>query len=289
MRKMPLMPPGLIWLASFPKSGNTWLRILLANLLAGEDDPVDINALPIFGGFASSRAAFEEVTLLDSGLLSHEEVDVLRPSVCELLAKETNGPYWVKVHDAYTQTAQGEPILGRGVARAAIYIVRDPRDVAVSLAYFFNIPLDKSISLLNAPDSAIQAGKLNLPPQLRQKLLGWSGHVSSWLEQRDIPTYLLRYEDLNAVPMESFRAVLDFLGWSADPDEINCAVSHSTFSKLQDQERIKGFKEHPSKGEAPFFRTGKVGSWRNHLTEAQVKAIEQVNSRLMVQLGYLPS
>jgi hypothetical protein len=76
-----------IWLASYPKSGNTWLRMLVANLSAKDDQPVDINDLPERGGIASARGPFDHLLLIDSGLLTHDEVDCLRPRVYEQLAR----------------------------------------------------------------------------------------------------------------------------------------------------------------------------------------------------------
>ena len=76
-----------IWLASYPKSGNTWLRMLVANLSAKDDKPVDINDLPERGGIASARGPFDHLMLIDSGLLTHDEIDALRPRVYEALAR----------------------------------------------------------------------------------------------------------------------------------------------------------------------------------------------------------
>ena len=75
-----------IWLASYPKSGNTWLRMLLANL-SSKDTPADINDLPERGGIASARGPFDHLTLIDSGLLTFDEIDALRPRVYEELAR----------------------------------------------------------------------------------------------------------------------------------------------------------------------------------------------------------
>ena len=147
-------PRGIVWLASFPKSGNTWFRILLANLTAGKSGPSDINNLDESGGIAGSRDEFEAATMLDSGLLSHDDIDRLRPRVYEAIAAETSEQRWIKVHDAYTSTSGGEPLLGRNVARAAVYLVRDPRDVAVSLAYHNGATVDDMIKFMNATDSA---------------------------------------------------------------------------------------------------------------------------------------
>lgn len=135
-----------VWLPTFyPKSGNTWLRMLIANLSAKGDKPVDINDLPEGGGIASARGPFDHLLLIDSGLLTHDEVDCLRPRVYEELARgaqddeydEVEAPpplRFVKVHDAYTLTPKAEPPLAGARAAAAIVIVRDPRDVAPSLA-----------------------------------------------------------------------------------------------------------------------------------------------------------
>ena len=75
-----------IWLASYPKSGNTWFRMLVANLAVKDGKPVDINDLPERGGIASARGPFDHLTLIDSGLLTHDEIDCLRPRVYEGLA-----------------------------------------------------------------------------------------------------------------------------------------------------------------------------------------------------------
>ncbi len=117
-----------IWLASYPKSGNTWFRMLVANLSATDGKPVDINDLPERGGIASARGPFDYLTLIDSGLLTHDEIDVLRPRVYEELARgaqddEYDKPdaappvRFVKAHDAYTLTPKGEPSAGRPARR----------------------------------------------------------------------------------------------------------------------------------------------------------------------------
>ena len=80
---------GIIWLASFPKSGNTWFRIFLANLAAGENGPADINNLDERGGIASSRHEFEAATMLDSGLISHDDIDGYVRGSTSASAKET--------------------------------------------------------------------------------------------------------------------------------------------------------------------------------------------------------
>ena len=279
---------GIIWLASFPKSGNTWFRILLANLAAGENGPADINDLDERGGIASGRHAFEAATLLDSGLISPDDIDRLRPGVYAQMAAEADEARWIKVHDAFTLNADGEPVLGRGLARAAVYLVRDPRDVAISLAFHNSTTLDAAIELMNMPESALCRGRKGQPQQLRQRLNGWSGHVASWLDQTDTPVCLLRYEDMRADPVAAFTRALAFAQRPATDEDIERAVRHADFGELQRQESEKGFGERMSRT-APFFRSGEAGAWRRELTPDQVARIEAAHAPTMERLGYARS
>jgi hypothetical protein len=278
-------PAGIVWLASFPKSGNTWFRIFLANLAAGENGPADINDLDEGGGIASSRQEFEAATLLDSALVSHDDIDRLRPAVHARAAASRRDQRWIKVHDAYTLNADGRPVLGRGAALAAVYLVRDPRDVAVSFAHHTNTTIDAAIELMNAPDGALCRGRGGPAPQLRQKLLGWSGHAASWLDQADTPVHLVRYEDLRADPAGAFVAALQFTRTPATTEEISCAIRHSDFGELQRQEAEKGFAERMSRT-APFFRSGQVGGWRDALSAEQTLRVEAAHAPMMRRLGY---
>jgi aryl sulfotransferase len=278
-------PAGIIWLASFPKSGNTWFRIFLANLAAGENGPADINDLDERGGIASSRHDFEAATLLDSGLISHDDIDRLRPRVYERIAVEATGQRWIKVHDAYTLTADGEPMLGRDTARAAVYLVRDPRDVAISLAYHNSTTIDDAIKLMNAADGALCRPRKGMAQQLRQQLQGWSGHVTSWLAQTDVRVHMVRYEDLLADPVTNFAAALRFADRPTTEAEIERAVRHANFAELQRQESEKGFAERTSRT-APFFREGRTGLWRDKLSCEQIERIERAHAPTMERLGY---
>jgi aryl sulfotransferase len=276
----------VIWLASFPKSGTTWFRMLLANLVADQTGPADINDLPDqFCKVASSRRIFERETMLDSTLLSHDEIDCLRPRIYEGMAKETGEPCWIKTDDAYTMTLDGEPLLGRVPAGVVLYIVRDPRDVAVSMASQMNVSVDEAIALLNDPGGTLAQGRFAMHIQLRQKLTGWSRHVTGWLGQTDMPVHVLRYEDLSADTAGNFARALQFVGHCELREDIVRAVRQSDFCELKRQEEVNGFAERFPHG-APFFRSGKVGGWRRTLTAKQVATITNCHGEVMRRLGY---
>ncbi len=290
-----------VWLASYPKSGNTWFRLLLANLREGGDEPADINDMPERGGLASARGAFDAHLLIESGLLTHEESDNLRPRLYELQssgegiledeAEHDEKVRFPKVHDAYVQTGKGEPLLaGARGAQGAIVIVRDPRDVAPSLAHHMRFSLEEAIAFMADPGATFSGTRSNQPNQLRQRLLDWSGHVASWLDQTDIPTHLVRYEDLQADTAGVLAGALEFAGRSVSPYEIERAVAFSSFAELSRQEQAKGFREAPRPNEpGRFFRRGETGRWREDLSLEQAERVEGRHAAMMRRLGYDPS
>ncbi len=289
-----------VWLASYPKSGNTWARMLLANLRA-VDAPVDINNLPLRGGMSSARAAFDFATFLDSGLLSHEEIDRLRPAALAHIASydddalldardgeagDGNAIRYGKSHDAYTLNDRGTAVMGgAAAASAAVLIVRDPRDVAPSLAHHNGSDIDTAIAFMNDPAAAFCGHRDRQPNQLRQMLPGWSGFNASWLDQTDIPLHLLRYEDMRRDPPSALTGLLAFAGQSEDAETIARAARFADFEQLREQEQASGFREGPR---GNFFRRGIAGGWRDELTAAQARSIEATHGAMMDRLGYAP-
>jgi hypothetical protein len=267
-------------------------------LSAKDGKPVDINDLPERGGIASARGPFDYVSLIDSGLLTHDEIDCLRPRVYEELARGAEDDEYdtaqdalpvrfVKVHDAYRPTPKGEPLLaGRRGADGAILIVRDPRDVAPSLANHNHISIDDAIASMNDRNGSICGKPERMSAQLRQKLPSWSGHAESWLDQTDVPVHLIRYEDMQADTIGTFRSALEFANHPASDDDIRRAVGYADFAELRRQETEKGFSERPRRSDGLFFRRGEAGAWRDELTVEQVERIEAAHVPMMRRLGY---
>jgi hypothetical protein len=273
------------------------MRLLIGCLTLKDGEALDINKTAGNSGIASGRGPFDYLTLIDSGLLTHDEIDRLRPRVYEELTRgaeeEPQDELWtpppvrfVKAHDAYTLTPLGEPLLaGARGAKGAIVIVRDPRDVAPSLANHDRTTIDKAISLMDDFDGIYAGWTDRQPLQFRQKLLDWSGHVASWLDQRDIPVHLVRYEDLKRDTVGTLLAAMCFAGFPVTPEAAVRAVSLTAFGALRDQERDLGFGEAPRNGNF-FFRRGEAGAWRDELTAEQVARIESAHGMMMDRLGY---
>ena len=275
---------GIYWLASYPKSGNTWFRSFLYNLQQNGDLPADINELST-GSIASGRGWLDEVLGFDTAELHPDEVDRLRPAVYRwsLQDKETG---YHKIHDAYTTTPDGEPLVSREGTLGALYIIRNPLDVAPSLASHNHSTLDVAIQAMGDPRHAISRSTKALPDQVRQKQLTWSEHVLSWVDAPGLKRCVIRYEDMLAEPTRTFTQAAEFLQLPTEPERIDKAIRFSDFKVLSQQETDKGFEERPVKAER-FFRQGQSGGWRDQLSPDQVQRIVADHADVMQRFGYL--
>lgn len=275
---------GFFWLASYPKSGNTWLRLMLHSVQRGGAAP-DFSEASGFAPVASARNIFDDVLGIESSDLSPDEITTLRPRLYQILASHAREPLLRKVHDAWILTPANEPLLPPAVTMGAVYIVRDPRDVVASMANHNGVALERSIARLSDPANVIAASDRRLADQLPQRLLSWSGHVESWLDS-PIDPLVLRYEDMLADPLAALRRVVDRLGWSAESAMLESAVRATRFELLHAAEQRHGFRERPTRSQR-FFRRGQSGGWRDELTAEQAARIEADHGPAMRRLGYL--
>jgi aryl sulfotransferase len=287
-----------VWLASYPKSGNTWMRMMISALVAPGEGELDINDLPE-RGIASDRLAFDFHTLIDSSLLTFDEIDRLRPAVhaarsaglddddSKRAALGSVQARFVKTHDAYTRLPDGAPMMGGGeAADGAVLIVRDPRDVASSLASHDDISLDAAIARMCDPADAMCALPDRGATQLRQRLLDWSGFVESWLAQTDLAIIVLRYEDMLSDPQHPLGRVMDFAGDPRPAEALARAAALTDFDRLRRQEAEYGFREAPPRAKDAFFRRGRAGAWKDELTPDQAALLEATHGPMMRRLGY---
>lgn len=259
--------------------------MLLANYYNESDQPHDINALGVTNGIASGRMRFEEILGLDSTVLTEDEVACLRPRALEALAQIDPGPRWIKVHDAQMKLPQGHWLCPPQLTNSAIYLVRNPLDVAVSRAFHDgNDEMAKSVEMLCDPAAKLAGGRHS---QLRQVLGDWSHHVGSWVDQDAIRVLVVRYEDMLADTAHELERVIRF----ARPDDavdqarVAHAVDSARFERLQAAELEKGFREL-ARRQQRFFRSGRQGDWRNHLSEAEAERICIAHGPMMARFGY---
>ena len=275
----------IVWLASYPKSGNTWFRVFLTNLLSESDEPASINDLertPI----ASARGVFDSLTGLEASDLTYSEIDSMRPEIYQQISAEAEATRFMKVHDAYTLNDNKVPLFPTAASLGAIYFLRNPLDVAVSYAHHSGCSYDKAIAWMSDESHSFCGKPKRLHNQLRQKLLSWSTHPLSWLENPEIPTCLLRYEDMKQEPVATFHKAVTFAGLDYNRQAVEKALALSDFKTLQEQEKKEGFQEKSQSSEK-FFRKGKIGSWREELNDNQAATIIADHRESMRRFGYL--
>lgn len=277
---------GIVWLASYPKSGNTWVRVLLANYLSREPEPVDINRLEV-STMAGARRLFDEWCGVEASALDEATVDRLRPEVYKRLADDSQADLFIKVHDAWSESQPGQPLFPPEVTKALVYIVRNPLDVAVSAASHWRLDAEAVVDRMCDRGYVQSRAGCRLPDQLRQFLGSWSEHAGSWLDRSALGGHVVRYEDIRDDPGCALTGMLRACGLACDPGRVRTAVQFSGFRELQRQEQAQGFRERPFRSRSSFFRRGEVGAWRDELPSPLVRRLVRAHGEMMVRFGYL--
>jgi hypothetical protein len=273
---------GIIWLASYPKSGNTWLRSFLHNFLRAADRSYDINKLTdLTAGESMTELYRAQDPLLDEHY-TDDHVRELRPLVHRAISQRSPDTVLVKTHNALAEI-DGAPLISLDVTAGAIYVVRNPLDVAISFSHHNRTTVDNIVEFMNARAAATTSNATNV----YEFYDTWSGHVASWTATSSPTLHVMRYEDMLASPLKSFAGVVKFLGIEAPRRRIEKAVRLSSFQVLKEQERRQGFRERPRAMDA-FFREGKAGQWKKVLTTEQVAAIVSAHREQMERFGYVP-
>jgi hypothetical protein len=273
---------AIIWLASYPKSGNTWLRAFLHNLLRNPQEGYDINKLDEFTIGESAYEWYRRFDERPAQAYSDAEVAALRPKVHRFLTTIFPDSIFVKTHCAVMED-HGFPTVTFEVTAGAIYVVRNPLDVAISYAHHFGLSLDAMIHYMAKQRAQIWASNNHVC-----ELLGsWSEHVESWTSKPSSGLHVVRYEDMLMKPQIAFGEIVRFLGLKVPLKRLERAIARSSFRVLQEQERRHGFKEKSEFAER-FFREGKSGEWRRLLTPEQIDRVVTAHSLQMKRFGYLP-
>ncbi len=256
----------IIWVASFHKSGNTWARAFLANYFAPKGAEIGINEL--FDEVVSDvrQDFFDKAAGKPFKGQGFDDSIRLRPKVQRLIAGSKPGHQFVKTHSKIDRIGPVD-LIQPEVTAAAIYILRNPFDLAPSYARHSDVSIDRSID--NMSDSkALTASKT----QIFEVLGRWDDHVASWTGSKGLALHVMRYEDMAANPERAFRGLLGFLQAPVNDGQLRRTLRRASFDSLQKQEAKQGFRERPGAMEK-FFVRGKPGGWRDELTPAQVARI----------------
>ena len=274
--------PGILWLASYPKSGNTWMRVFLANLILNEATPLPLQRINEVCSSEPNEIWFKPLSRKPIGELSNKKIAALRVKAQERAAGLNKNILPMKTH-SFLGKDYGYPTISVKASVGVIYIVRDPRDVALSAADHYGLTLDQTIEMMADKTSR---GRGMAGNTVYERMSSWSEHARSWTGWRHSPLIVLRYEDMLADPQGQLGGIARKLGITDDAARIGRAIEFSSFKALQDQEKKTGFVEK-SVNSSRFFRSGRAGGWRDQLSLRQADAIARDHAVQMKRFGYL--
>jgi hypothetical protein len=275
---------GLVWVASYPRSGNTWTRTFLHSLLnvIERRETLDLNQLGESSTWDISETWYRPFLKKAPNQASMEEVAAVRPMAQRRIADSVNGLVFVKTHAALVKE-RGTPTIDMSRTAGAVYIVRNPLDVVLSYAQHMNIPIETAVGVLNAPRFETPNG----PHSVYEFYGSWSQHVVSWTRRPHHAVFVIRYEDLIADPQANFANMARHLRIEASQEQIEKAAQMSAFERLTAIEAETGFREKPEQSKR-FFRKGTAGQWRDGLARPLVDRIVACHGETMSRFGYVP-
>lgn len=272
---------GFIWLASYPKSGNTFLRHLIEAYRC--NGALDINNVRSSIGDAGAPLV-RSVSPLPLSKLGFRGEALLRPAaLMNYYARTSEHQPLTKTHWANLQLPGLPPFIPKEVTAAAIYVVRDPRDVFVSCQNYYQYPPDLTADVLNSKEFIIGGDSDGV--YARCMVSSWSRHVASWISEKEFPVHVVSYEEMLANPISTLLDVLAFIGDDkANFDRARKAAEACEISKVQKQEE-NGFAEHRGRN-ATFFGNGGGSRWREEMSPKHIRRVEKDHGKVMKKLNY---
>ena len=254
----------IIWLASYPKSGNTWMRSLLAHYFMPAGKAPDINNLRQFTTGDTRQDFFDAANGAPFRGQGVEDWMRVRGRALRLIAASKPDHHFVKTH-CQTVRIFDQDVIPPELTAAAIYIIRNPFDLAPSFARHQNCDLDLAIERMCNADTIT-----GTPSGIIDLLGRWDDHIRVWTHAPGLPIHVVRYEDMLHNPGKAMRGLLEkFLKVKVDGPKLARAIKATSFEAMKRQEETLGFAEKP-KGMTAFFAKGQAGVWREDLTPAQV-------------------
>ena len=274
----------IIWISSYPKSGNTWLRSLISNYFFSKDGNFSFELIKQIDSFPSSKFfrnykdKFEKPEDTSKYWIKEQEK-----------INSLNKIFFLKTHNALCKI-NGNKFTDQNNTLAAIYLVRDPRNVITSIANHYQITTRNAFDFMKDKNRGIIEREGNRYTGF-QPLFSWDLHLKSWTENTLYPSLIIKYEDLIIDTASVFKKVLEFIKKisnsknNSDKQKLLKCVENCKFSNLKMMEREKGFDEsmvEKKTGEKiAFFNLGEKNNYQNILEK---NLINEMNDYFKYQL-----
>ena len=282
----------IIWIASYPKSGNTWIRSLLCTYLYSEDGNFNFSLLKKILKFPSKKYLKYFTNDLSDikkvagyWIASQERINLLNE----------NKSIFLKTHSALC-TLEKNPFTNKKNTQAVIYIVRDPRNVITSVGNHYSMNIEESYNFMIDNNRILTGDKWGGDNFGISEVLGsWSEHYKSWKNIKFAPILNIKYEDLISDAEKSLMEIINFLQKfteiKIDNKKISKTVESCNFENLRKMEQNEGFIEaaysEKLNKKVNFFHLGEKNNWKNLLNQEMEKKIRETFHDEMRQLKYI--
>ena len=283
----------IIWLASYPKSGNTWVRSFLNSLLFNKNNKADLSEIgkidqyPKRSHFVNLVNEIDNLEELSSNWIESQKI-----------LNQDNKIKFLKTHHAFCKY-KNSSFTNDEVSLGAVHIIRDPRNIISSILYHFS-----KKNYLEAKEFLFDENKAlgkkfdlkdpNVNKNIFTVISSWKNHYNSWKQFKK--NYLLiKYEDLILDPYKEFNILAEYLSKNLDIEfdtvKVNLAVKSNFFENLKKLEKENGFAEAINDKETgekkPFFNLGPENNWEKLLDINLREEIEKEFETEMRELGYI--
>jgi len=282
----------IFWIASYPKSGNTWLRALISAYYYSKDGVFNQNILKNIGQFPEKKY----LTGFD-----HNQKEVGDTARFWIKAQEKINEdkklRFFKTHNIFGEVNNCK-FSNKQNSAGCIYIVRDPRNVITSIKNHYELDDVKALKWMTNSKKFIydveRVGQYGYSDF--QFISSWSTNYKSWKVQKEIPIKIIRYEDLLKETYVVFKDIIEFINNTLrikekiNKDKLKKSVGSTFFDKLKNDEKNNGFVEAvPSKinkEKIPFFNLGPDNDWKKILDKDQQIKLNDMFEEDLIELGY---
>ena len=278
----------IIWLASYPKSGNTWVRSFLSAYYYSNDGKFDFKLLEKIKQFPSKDFLNQKLRSVDeaaeSWLIAQKKIN------------EQNEFCFLKTHNIYG-AYKGKNFTTPDFTLGAIYIVRDPRNVLTSLMNHYSLTEDDALKMINSIYRNLIDENNYDDYSSYSFISSWANNYNSWKMSKNIDKLIIKYEDLENKENETFLKILNFTNKLLKKDDkvnekiFSSAINTTKFDILKKKEEDEGFVEaaySTKEGKTKkFFNLGKKNNYKILIKPQTAKAVEKLFEKEMKELGYL--